>query len=60
MSNDEERKEALMRFAKTVGDAAGAIALGFVAMGAAMQECTKTLDELFTATQERPDDPDRT
>lgn len=57
--NDDERKEMLTRFAKAIGDAAGVIALAFVGIGAAVQECTEALERLNAATKEGPDDADR-
>lgn len=61
MTEDEQR-EALMRFAKSIGDAAAGIALGMVAIGAAFQECTKAFDGYAAATREgpQPDDADST
>jgi hypothetical protein len=58
--NDEERKETLTRFAKAIGDAASVIALAFVGIGAAVQECTEALERLNKAAREAGDDADRT
>ena len=58
--NEDEQREALTRFAKSIGDAAGVIALTFVGIGAAVKECTEALGRLAEAGREKkPDGPDR-
>ncbi len=56
--NEDEQREALMRFAKSVGDAASGLTLAGVAMAAAFKECTEALDRFAVAAREKPDDAD--
>ena len=58
--NEDEQREALMRFAKSVGDAASGMALAFVALAAAWNDCTKALDSFAVAAERKPDDADST
>lgn len=51
MTEDEQR-EALLAFAKSFGDAAGAMALAFVGIATAMRECGDAVERLVEAAGE--------
>lgn len=40
-----------MKFAKSVGDAAGVVALAFVGIATAVKECTEALEKFASATK---------
>ena len=49
-----------MGFALSVGDAARGLAMAFVALAAAWNDCTKALDSFGVAAERKPDDADST
>lgn len=55
--NEDEQKEALLRFARTVGDAAGGVTLAFVALATGLRECTRAF-ERYVEQWNEPDDTD--
>lgn len=60
--NEDEQRDALMRLAKSFGDAAGGMVLAFVAIASGIRECSQALDrfaEAADAAKRKPDDADR-
>ena len=58
--NEDEQREALMRFAKSIGDAASGAALAFVAIATAVRECAEAFEHFAVAAEKQTsDDTDR-
>ena len=54
--NEDEQRDALMRLAKSFGDAAGAMVLAFVAIATGVRECSEALDRFGAAADKKPED----